>query len=124
MLARLVPSQVRGLGLKASARLGRDVLERRPEACCDRGRDRPLHERGLGEPDPGARLVGQQVERRLGAEDGAPEVHEDQHPVAAVRTDRAEVFDFDRVDAQPGLFEQFAGGSLLPGLGAVDVAAR
>jgi hypothetical protein len=75
---------VRHLPLQPASSLDRHVRERRPELRGDRRRHRSLDERGLAEEHATPLLGCQQLERGLGAEDGAAEIHQHEHAVAGV----------------------------------------
>jgi hypothetical protein len=72
------------LPLEAPARLRRHFRQRRPEPCGDGGCHRSLHERSLAEEHALALLRIQQIERGLGAQHRAAEVHEHEHAVTGV----------------------------------------
>jgi hypothetical protein len=62
-----------------------DLVEGGAGLRLDGGDHGPLHDRGLGDADPAAGLLlDQLVDGHLGREHGRPEVDQDQHPVALV----------------------------------------
>ncbi len=80
-LPRSPGSQVLLLARQAPAGRGGHGLQRIAEARGHRRRHGALHERRLGQQDRRASLLVQQVDGQFRGEDGAPEVHEDQHAV-------------------------------------------
>ncbi len=80
----LAGAEVRRLGPQGAAGFGGHVREGRAELGGDGCRHGALDERSLGEHDALAPLRRQQVQRHLGAQHGASEVHQHDHPVALV----------------------------------------
>jgi hypothetical protein len=81
---RLAGAELRDFSLQPAASLLRHLRQRLAEPggnCC---RDGSLDERCLAEEHRLALLWRQEVERGLGAQDGAAEVHEHEHAVAGV----------------------------------------
>ena len=106
------PRQVRGLAHQRVASLGRDLGPAGPARRRDRGDDDTFDDRRRREGHPVPhRRVAEQVERQLGAQHGAAEIHEYDDAVAAVRPlDR--LHDADRIGAEGRLVE--TGGHLDP----------
>jgi hypothetical protein len=80
----LVAAELRDLSLQPAACLRRHLVKRAAQPCGDSRRHRTLDERRLAEQHAFALPGIQQVERSLGAEDGAAEVHQHEHAVAGV----------------------------------------
>ncbi len=79
------PRKVGGLRHQSAARLFFHLGERLAEARGDRRRHGSLDERRLAEQDAGTLLRREELEGHLGREDGAAEVHQDQHAVLRPR---------------------------------------
>ena len=81
ILLRRDRREVRRLGREAATGRDRDRLQRVAQRRRHARRHSALHQRGLGQQHPTAPLLLEQVDCQLGGEDGAAEVHEDQHAV-------------------------------------------
>ena len=107
---RLFAPELDGLRLEPAASLGGTGFERLAEPCRDRRGDGALQERRLREQDERASLVVEEIHRHLRRQDGAPEVHQDQHAVVGPDgLDGAQ--DAGRVGAEHAGFVQTAGGA-------------
>ena len=104
----LVGPELCGLPLQPAARFRGDLRERLAEPSRNGRSHRPFHERGFAEEHVLALLRGKEVERGLGAQDGASEIHEHEHAVAGVgASDRLR--DANRVGAERPCFGQSPG---------------
>ena len=90
------------LGVQRPGRLERHPLQRLAQPRGHRRRHRALDQGGGAQQHPAAALLGEQLQRHLGGEQGAAQVHEHQHP--ALRPGRLDGGgDPHRVGAQCGL---------------------
>ena len=119
-----IHAEVRSLARQPAHRLAFDVVERAADLRRDRGRDGALDHRRTRQPHLRPALLVEEVQRHLGGEHRAPEIHEHEHAVVGPRPlDRGEHQHRVGADRVPGLVEP-AGGldpDVLPGHLACEV---
>ena len=77
-------AQLFALGGQGAFGLGQHHLHRRADHRLHRRGHRPFHQRRFAQEHISALLVGQEIQRRLRAQQGAAQIHQDDHAIVAV----------------------------------------
>ena len=77
-------AQLLALDCEGAFGLGQHNLHRRADHRLHRRGHRPFHQRRFAQEHISALLVGQEIQRRLRAQQGAAQIHQDDHAIVAV----------------------------------------